>query len=621
MKEVRMMAWIAIGIATGCSGEAADGRNPTGSQAMAVSHDFGALYVASPDEGVVGRIDVDANFLRELEVGGEPTRIARIGERVLVTLRAERAVLELVDDGIGLEPVRRVEVGAEPVGIVATRDGSRLFVAVSQARQVLELDPPSLRPIRAWNIPDEPKWLAIHPSNRTLYVGATGIGGLFTIDVQSGASEAVELPPLFGQLSDETKTQLIGRVTGDLATSPRGDFLAVPMLYVDRITPIEEGRVDTIRPRQHNGYGNGGGVGRMNPVIAMFRTDGDGRLGAPTLLLMGDPGALSYPASATFSPNGDHVFATFEGSDRIVVFRTEDEDKPSSNDIGHRTFDALEVRTLTTYRAPAGPRAIAFTANDVGFVYGFLDREVVSFGETVVPARSPLNARVEDLPLLRRVSMRAGALPVEVEEGRRWFWSATNFQISGGGVTCASCHPDGRTDGMTWVFDRGPRQTPSLAGMVSLLEPVRWQADRATVVDDVLATSKTMGGIGLPRRAAERVAAYVDFTRPVDHPMRGVSTHQVELGREIFNRPEVGCATCHAGALYTDKKTYSMNGFNGVKTPSLLGVAATAPYFHDGSAPDLMSVLDRARTDLMMGDTSMLDDTEMKALEAFLLSL
>jgi cytochrome c peroxidase len=63
-----------------------------------------------------------------------------------------------------------------------------------------------------------------------------------------------------------------------------------------------------------------------------------------------------------------------------------------------------------------------------------------------------------------------------------------------------------------------------------------------------------------------------------------------------------------------------MLGFDGVKTPSLLGVAATAPYFHDGSAPDLRAVLDAARTGFM-GNTSSLDESEMAALETFLRSL
>jgi len=55
-------------------------------------------------------------------------------------------------------------------------------------------------------------------------------------------------------------------------------------------------------------------------------------------------------------------------------------------------------------------------------------------------------------------------------------------------------------------------------------------------------------------------------------------------------------------------------------TPGLRGIAATAPYLHDGSLKSLRSVLEWARNG-EMGDTSMLSDDELDALEAYLRSL
>ncbi len=56
-----------------------------------------------------------------------------------------------------------------------------------------------------------------------------------------------------------------------------------------------------------------------------------------------------------------------------------------------------------------------------------------------------------------------------------------------------------------------------------------------------------------------------------------------------------------------------------LNTPSLRDLALTAPYLHDGSAPDLETVLNV--TDGAMGDTSQLTRPERQALIAYLETL
>ncbi len=188
-------------------------------------------------------------------------------------------------------------------------------------------------------------------------------------------------------------------------------------------------------------------------------------------------------------------------------------------------------------------------------------------------------------------------------------------------MSCSTCHFEGRNDGLTWTFDRGPRQTPSLAGVVSARAPVRWEGDRETVAVDAMRTSQgLMGGEGLTESDAADIEAFVDFTRNVDLPLKGTTDPTIELGRSIFERPDVGCVSCHSGALYSDNVQHDLLGLSGVKTPSLIGVGATAPYFHDGSASTLREVVLRGRTGAM-GNTSSLSDVEVDALARFLESL
>jgi hypothetical protein len=49
---------------------------------------------------------------------------------------------------------------------------------------------------------------------------------------------------------------------------------------------------------------------------------------------------------------------------------------------------------------------------------------------------------------------------------RALFHETDDFRLSADGRACASCHPDGREDGLTWATPDGPRQTIMLAGRI-----------------------------------------------------------------------------------------------------------------------------------------------------------
>jgi hypothetical protein len=171
------------------------------------------------------------------------------------------------------------------------------------------------------------------------------------------------------------------------------------------------------------------------------------------------------------------------------------------------------------------------------------------------------------------------------------------------------------------VFERGLRQTPSLAGAVSRYEPVGWMGDRPTVEEDAMLTSQgLMGGQGLTVADTEDIAAFVDYTREIDNPLIGTNDERIARGAEIFARPEVACISCHQGPAHTNNQVVSMFGLETVKVRPLNGIRATAPYLHDGSMSTLRDLLERLR-DGSMGNTSSLSDEELNDLEFFLLSL
>jgi hypothetical protein len=128
-----------------------------------------------------------------------------------------------------------------------------------------------------------------------------------------------------------------------------------------------------------------------------------------------------------------------------------------------------------------------------------------------------------------------------------------------------------------------------------------------------------MGGDGLSNVDASTVSNFIDWRRHVDLPNKGASNAIIEEGRDIFFSEEAGCGTCHTGDHYTDAGLHTVRGQR-MRTPTLVGVAASAPYFHDGSSATLEEVLLRSR-DGSMGQTAHLSDAQMLALEAFLTSL
>ena len=127
-----------------------------------------------------------------------------------------------------------------------------------------------------------------------------------------------------------------------------------------------------------------------------------------------------------------------------------------------------------------------------------------------------------------------------------------------------------------------------------------------------------MGGSGVSRAEAAQIAAYVDSTRRTMKPAPSAEEQAlIAEGEVVFRLPSVGCVACHSGSNGTNNATVSLFGLDAVNVPPLAGIAATAPYLHDGSAATLRDVLERSR-DGSMGDTSGLSERQMLALETYL---
>ena len=137
-------------------------------------------------------------------------------------------------------------------------------------------------------------------------------------------------------------------------------------------------------------------------------------------------------------------------------------------------------------------------------------------------------------------------LPPDIAYGRILFHDATDERISSqGNVSCASCHPDGRSDNITWQFTFGPRNTPQLGGGILDSAPFHWPGD-VTAFDDLeTATVQAfMGGHGLGSDMGV-IASFMDALpaapNKADTPMGW--SEAAQRGKLIFEDAQVGCTS------------------------------------------------------------------------------
>jgi cytochrome c peroxidase len=110
-----------------------------------------------------------------------------------------------------------------------------------------------------------------------------------------------------------------------------------------------------------------------------------------------------------------------------------------------------------------------------------------------------------------------------------------------------------------------------------------------------------------------KLAALLEYQlrlRTPDPPKGFFDKFAARQGEQVFH--EAGCATCHVPPTYTDVLNNAITGIPFLHSPSevgtdpkyaersvtelyrttpLRGLWQHAPYFHDGSAPDLMAVV------------------------------
>jgi YVTN family beta-propeller protein len=218
-----------------------------------------------------------------------------------------------------------------------------------------------------------------------------------------------------------------------------------------------------------------------------------------------------------------------------------------------------------------------------------------------------------------------------VREGERMFFDASYcFQHW---MSCSTCHPDTRVDGMNWdLLNDGlgnPKNTRSML-LSHLTPPSMTHGVRSSMAEAVKAGFIHIQFHQPEEATLKAVEAYLKALEPEPSPSLGKGgepNDAAKRGKELFFSEKTQCATCHPAPLYTDLKTYDVGTrgeFDRVSefdTPTLIEVYRTRPYLHDGSVASLREVLIERNKEDTHGITSKLSPAEIEDLLEFLKSL
>jgi mono/diheme cytochrome c family protein len=196
---------------------------------------------------------------------------------------------------------------------------------------------------------------------------------------------------------------------------------------------------------------------------------------------------------------------------------------------------------------------------------------------------------------------------------------------SGGGIACASCHPEGTEDGKVWKFSGiGARRTQALDVGLEGTAPFHWDGELAGVgelMSEVFVAR--MGGINESPERLDGLKRFLFAFQPIAR-LRDASDEAVGRGQVLFESAETGCTTCHNGDRFTNNRSFDVGTRSqmALQVPSLVGVGYRAPFMHDGCAETLTGRFDPAcGGGELHGNTAALSSGEVADLVAYLESI
>ncbi|PRQ06335.1 c-type cytochrome [Enhygromyxa salina] len=593
--------------------------------------DSHGLLVVERSAGKLVRADHDAKPVAELALTPGLGEIVHDGAgAVFVADRTAGRVLRIdpgdaTGEGLGISAT--AELG-EPHGLALTPDGATLLVTDVSEHALVALRTADLAPRWRVELGPEPRSVAVSRDGLTAAVGFLSSGSLAFVELDS-AGERVHWRALDPRDHVEI-TERESDYEGLVILARRGEMRSKYQ------TPVETGR------RYARNFFALAFVGhdllvaphelatpQLERIPSRDRADtyGGGAQSIPPLMhqlaVIERPGAIDsranfmdldvhQPRALAYDLPRDTLYVAGYGDDRVLAIADVTQQMPY-----------VDWRTQVGDGRSCGIDGIALGPAGNVWIHCEFRRQALR-----LTVHDP--ATTKDDEWLRGAELTKRVRPEQIERGAELFRRGRDSKISADGMmACSNCHPEGRTDGLTWRLGDSILQTPILAGRVGDTAPYKWDGQDPSLSRSLRHTMERLGagefaGWGKTPRLlsdpeVDAMIAYVKSLEP-PRPRKPKDPEAVARGRAVFEAE--ACNGCHAGAKLADGNQHALDTtLAQVDTPSLLGLSNSRPYYHDGSAKDLWTLLTDRGTIHEMADTSKLSDAQLQDLNAYLESL
>jgi len=538
------------------------------------------------------------------------------GGAVYVTAGVQCGELQKFDPSGKLED--SVAVGHSPRGPVVSADGKFVFVLNRFANKVSVVDASKMEVVKTIDVPREPFAATLGAGGKLLFVANLLPNCPSTDDVVSADISVIDTSSFAVK-----NVRLPNGSTGvrGICASPDGKSVYVTHTmgrYQLPTTQLERGWMNTA-------------------ALSVFC----GETGAyvNTVLLDDVDRGAANPWGVCVTDDGKTLVVAHAGTCEISIIdrntlheRLEKAARGESVSgiVKHASDVSNDLAFLMSIRRRAhmggdGPRGVAVVGGKAVVALYFADK--LAIADLADPAASVNHIVVGNTADIANDRVRRGEMLYN--DGSMCFqqWQS-----------CASCHPDGRVDGLNWdLLNDGmgnPKQTKS---------QLYGQFTSPTMATGIRKDMKECNRAGLihiqfvqrPEEDALCLDAYTESITPVPSPylVNGELSEKAQRGKKVFEK--ANCTLCHGDqtktpdgqSLYTDCKLYDVKlGVATEKgrefdTPTLREVWRTAPYLYDGRAITMMEVLTTFNKEDEHGVTQGLSPEELSDLNEYVLSL
>jgi len=584
---------------------------------LAASPDGQSIYLtAATDKKILKLASESGEVLATWSLRANPSGIAVGPEGLLyVTAGAEEGMLYKMTPAGKVK--EKLAVGHTPLSPVVSPDGKTVYLLNRFNHQVQVVEAETLKSVQAIPVVREPHAAVLAAGGKLLFV-ANHLPAVRATDDVVAASvsviDTVKRTVLKSVMLPNGSTGVRG-----IAASPDGKFVYVTHTF---------GRYQLPTTQLERGWMNTAGLSILNGETGDY---------VNTVLLDDVDLGAANPWGVTVSSNGKHLVVAHAGTREISLIEREALhvrlDKAAQNEkVTEVTRAATDVPNDLSFLVPIrrrikieadGPRGVLIQGSRITVACYYAERVVqVNLDEPVAKPQATLLAKDFDLAKDR---VRRGEMLFN--DGAMCFqqWQS-----------CASCHPDGRADGLNWdLINDGignPKQTKTM--VYSHLTP----PTMVTGIRDSMAMCNRKGLTHIqfvvrPEEDALCIDAYVMSLKPVPSPFLqdGSLSASAKRGKKLFI--SAGCALCHTPSnkspdgtpLFTDLKTHPLLGTGNEEgrafdTTTLVEVWRTAPYLYDGRALTIGEMLTTGNPNDVHGETKKLTITELNDLTEYILS-